>query len=118
MSAFLGPVHHWLFKKIKIVEDREKALLDFFAKKYGDKPEKRGKELMEKYGPWFGAEPLEELVGQSPVNGFFAETIERVETREAALVMALKDAFGAGGGKFIMDDAYNHCQKYGRGAGE
>ena len=118
MSAFMGPVHHWLFNKIKIVEDREKALLDFFVKKYGDKPEKLGKELREKYGPWFGAEPLDELIGQSPINGFFAETIERVETREAALIKALRDACGAEAGKFIMDAAYNHGQKFGRAAVE
>ncbi|PUU90802.1 hypothetical protein [Halanaerobium sp.] len=36
MSAFLGPIHMWLYKQIQIVEKREAAVISALIKKYDD----------------------------------------------------------------------------------
>ena len=36
MSAVLGPIHHWLFNKIRLVEARETELAAAASEKFGD----------------------------------------------------------------------------------
>ncbi len=37
MSAFLGPIHHWLFNKITLFENLEETINKDIIAKYGDK---------------------------------------------------------------------------------
>ncbi|MBI5559801.1 MAG: L-2-amino-thiazoline-4-carboxylic acid hydrolase [Deltaproteobacteria bacterium] len=118
MSTFLGPIHHWLFNKIKIVEDREKALLDAFAKRYGDKPERLNKELQKKYAPWFDDTPLDNLIGDHPIHAWLSAAIEKVETREAAFMKALIDNYGKEAEGLSLEVSYLHGRKNGKKATE
>ena len=36
MSAVLGPIHQWMWQKIKLVKAREEALLEALYEKFGD----------------------------------------------------------------------------------
>ncbi len=51
MSAFLGPIHEWLYQQIKIIEDRERKLVSNFSKEYDNKEvEEIVNPIREEYG--------------------------------------------------------------------
>lgn len=114
----MGTIHYWLFNKIKIVEDRERFILEEFAGRYGAKPYSLGKELQEKYAPYFDDAPLEKLIGNNSIHAFLARTIGTVETREAAVIKALMDSYGSQAGPLLLDAAYRHGGKNGKSARE
>ena len=116
MSTFLGPIHYWLFNKIKLVEDREKTLSERFKEKYGDEIEAITEKVVSRYGPHLGDTPLDQLIGDAPIHGFLAQTIETVETREAALLCELINKYGEEAKALALEVAHNHGSSNGRKA--
>lgn len=83
MSAFLGPIHFWLYNKIQFQE----ALLDDliqFAQKKGWSDE----DLAEKYGSK-DRRKLEDVIDESNIHGWLQSRIHDAEGRYAALVLAV-----------------------------
>lgn len=81
MSAFLGPIHFWLYNKIQFQE----ALLDDliqFAQKKGWSDEN----LAEKYGSK-DRRKLEDVIDESNIHGWLQSRIHDAEGRYAALVL-------------------------------
>lgn len=80
MSAFLGPIHYWLFNKIRLQQDLVEALL-----KTGEEKTKNSEIrecCYEKYGrPVEG--PLEELIDTGNIHGWLQGRIHEVEGRLA-----------------------------------
>ncbi len=117
MSLFLGPVHQWLFGKILIVEERERFLRREFTERFGNRATGVVAEMARKYGRYLD-EPLERLVANMPVQEFLVDSVERVETREAAIIKALIEEFGNRAEKFVLKVAYRHGRTKGRKATE
>lgn len=113
MSAFLGPIHHWLFKKINLVEDREKTLISAFTEKFGAETEELAAENRKKYGEYYDDTPLENLVGDAAIHEFLALEIAKVETREAGLVAALIAKHGDEGKALAIETAGKHGNAFG-----
>ncbi|MDF2540796.1 MAG: hypothetical protein K0S47_514 [Herbinix sp.] len=84
MSAFLGPIHYWLFNKIKRQQD---IVNEIFAisKEFGITIEE---ECKIKYGE-FEKEPLEEIIDQSNIHGWLQERVSQVEFQYAYAVTEL-----------------------------
>ena len=90
MSAFLGPIHYWLYGKIKLQEDlvdqvvalaKEEGLADM------------GAILVSKYGQ-FDRSPLETIIDGSNIHGWLQDKVSRAEYKLAEGVTMLigKDA--------------------------
>ena len=94
MSAFLGPIHMWLYNQIQIVEKREAKIVDRFGSKYsaaevGD--------LISPYRKQYGGlkedKPLAELIAGSNIHPWLESAISSAQSREAAVVSALMDKY-------------------------
>lgn len=89
MSAFLGPIHHWLFNKINIQENLTKELLEFAEDKAAEVLELR-QESYNKYGtPVKGN--LEDIIEGDNIHGWLQERVTSAEYRLAYVVTHLID---------------------------
>ena len=94
MSAFLAPIHTWLFNKILLAEDLEKSLQKAYIDKYGDNT----KEVMEKslaYGsPIDTTKNIEDIIDVSNIHGWLQDKISKVETRTALIITEMIKKYG------------------------
>lgn len=59
MSAFLGPIHHWLFRKINLFETLEKNIVTAISEKYDeDKTIEITKNTQREYEEFIPEKPL------------------------------------------------------------
>lgn len=116
MSAFLGPIHHWLFNKIKLVEEREDAIIKAFSEKFSSDTNTIAKNARKKYGEPVGSTPLDEMIGDSPIHGFLHNRITVAETRESFILAELIKKHGTDGNNLAMDTAYKHGLETGKKA--
>lgn len=86
MSAFLAPIHTWLFNKIVLAEELEKNV----QKAYIDKYNGIAKDVVEKslvYGsPIDTTKSIEDIIDTSNIHGWLQDKITKVETRTAYIV--------------------------------
>ncbi len=84
MSAFLGPIHHWLFHKIEIQQELTEQVI-----KAGEKliPE-LGEEMDRKYGEFLSG-TLEEIIDGTNIHGWLQIYISQVEYKLADSVTIL-----------------------------
>lgn len=87
MSAFLGPVHQWMYEKIQMQETFTRKLLEL------SKDETLSKELNEKFGVADTA-PLEEIIDKENIHGWLNGHVERAEGRFAQAVEQLQKESG------------------------
>lgn len=113
MSAFLGPIHHWLFKKIKVVESRRNRFLQALKEKYGEDFAGQAEELEKDYGPMLEGQSLEDLVGDKPIHGMMQSLVHKVETGEGKLVAAAIDKYNGDAFNLFIEEA----DKYGKEVG-
>lgn len=87
MSAFLGPIHYWLYNKIqlqqRIVDD-----LYILGERHGLSLEAECNKL---YGE-FENKPLEEMIDQSNIHGWLQERVSQVEYKYAYCTTRLLQA--------------------------
>ena len=84
MSAFLGPIHYWLYNKIQL---QQAIVDDIYAL-----GEQYGLSLREACDNNFGAfenKPLEEMIDQGNIHGWLQERISQVEYKYAYAVTTL-----------------------------
>lgn len=84
MSAFLGPIHFWLYNKIKIQNNIVEEILDF--------SESKGLNLRENlYGEYGDGElkELDQVIDTSNIHGWLQDQIIRVENKLAVSVTEL-----------------------------
>ena len=86
MSAFLGPIHTWLFNKIKIQNELTDHLLDYAVQNY--KNSELGKLTDKRYGKLEVGE-LQDIVDESNIHGWLQERVSLVENRLAYVVTEL-----------------------------
>lgn len=84
MSAFLGPIHYWLYNKILVGENVQKEVLDF-AKNKGVNIDPIRSKAYEKYGePDFSN--LEDVIDEGNIHGWLQGRIDSLEYRLASIV--------------------------------
>lgn len=93
MSRFLGPIHHWLFNKIKLHEELEKNIVGSLRDKYGLDIEQTHSYFIDEYGALIEDKPLEELIDTDNIHGWLQENINTVETRFADFITTVLDKF-------------------------
>src|SRR3989304_7006803 len=89
MSLVLGPIHYWMYGKIKTTESRESAIVSGFKAKYGADADKILEQVYKKYPKTSSNKPLEELLANKSIHQGIQSLIVEVETREADLVCRL-----------------------------
>ena len=94
MSAFLGPIHMWLYNQIQIVEKREAEIVEKFSNKYSAA---EVDDLISPYRKQYGElkedKPLAELIVGSDIHPWLEAAVSSAQTREAAVVSALMDKY-------------------------
>ncbi|MFN2363690.1 MAG: hypothetical protein ABR596_05270 [Halarsenatibacteraceae bacterium] len=94
MSAFLGPIHEWLYQQIKIIEDRERKLVKNFSEVYSQAELAEIVEpLRSEYGNLKEDRPLSQLISGNNIHPWLEAAIVSAQSREAALVSDLQDKF-------------------------
>jgi len=89
MSLVLGPIHYWMYGKIKTTESRESAIVSAFKAKYGAADtDKVLDQVYKKYPKTNNNKPLEELLANKSIHQGIQSLIVEVETREAAVIAA------------------------------
>ena len=86
MSAFLAPIHTWLFNKIILAEELEISLNEVYIDKYNE----AAKDIVEKslvYGsPIDTSKNIEDIIDKSNIHGWLQDKISKVETRTAFII--------------------------------
>lgn len=84
MSAFLGPIHHWLFNKIRLFEALEQETIKKLSEKYGEDILNIHQSAEEKYGSLIPQQDLESLIDTDNIHGWLQHKIKVAEIRQAA----------------------------------
>lgn len=100
MSAFLGPIHYWLYKKIQ----QQQSIVDELY----SLGEQNGLSLQEECDNRFGTfenKPLEEMIDHGNIHGWLQEKVSQVEYKYAYSVTSLlnKDPNTIHSLKFILN---------------
>ena len=85
MSAFLGPIHHWLYGKIKLQQELVEEIIALAKDKGITDLESK---LNSTHGE-FDARPLEEIIDESNIHGWLQDKVSRVEYKLAEAVTQL-----------------------------
>ncbi len=88
MSAFLGPIHHWLYHKIQLQEELMGDILDLAVRQNWDLPAVEGLDPTAK----IALPPLEQSIELGNIHGWLQGQIAASETRYAQLVTGLLEA--------------------------
>lgn len=106
MSAFLGPIHYWLYNKVELQEN----LVDRMVALAGEQGIPQLKETLKtKYGE-FDRSPLETIIDGTNIHGWLQDKVSRVEyklaegvttllNQEASLLAKLEEIFYTEGEK-------------------
>lgn len=95
MSAFLGPIHYWLYNKIVLFEKLENTLVDTYIKKYGEAVKDIFRKHCDKYDdPIPSGESLENIIDQSNIHGWLQDKISIAETRQASFLNEIFNTYG------------------------
>lgn len=88
MSAFLGPIHYWLYNKIQIQQSLIEDIISL-GNEYLPGTDLKT-QLNQRYGP-SETRPLEEVIDQGNIHGWLQEQVSRVEYKLAAGVTIILD---------------------------
>ncbi len=83
MSRFLGPIHHWLYNKINLLEEIEKEVIQTLD---SENANSIMAEMADQYGPYLNNQPLETLIDQDNIHGWLQDQIKVAETRQSAVI--------------------------------
>ncbi len=109
MSESLGFIHHWLYKKIRLLLDREIMLVRAINQEFDG----LGDELHEILDSLYGAplpsnHPLESLIDLNNIHGWLQKEVTTVEAREASLIKDCLDCCGDNAPTIVLDVFRNH----------
>ena len=88
MSAFLGPIHSWLFHKIKFQDELVQSILEFVHSK--NYQVELLAQIDYRYGVLESGE-LADIIDESNIHGWLQERITIVENRLAFLITVVTD---------------------------
>lgn len=118
MSAFIGPIHYWLYGKIRLVSKREEAVYNKAAEMCGATAEELRDQVWQMYGQPLPEVDLSELINHDNIHGWLQRQINVVESREAAFIKELLDTCG-GATQDIIEQAFEEQgEQAGKDAGQ
>ena len=85
MSAFLGPIHFWLYNKIKIQNEIVEETLDYATKSLNNNMRD---DLYNKFGDG-DLKPLDQVIDVTNIHGWLQERVNQVEKKLAYTVTEL-----------------------------
>lgn len=88
MSAFLGPIHHTMYKKILLQDNMSEAMLSL-AEAQGWSADLRAQ--ADAAAPAAPDRPLEEIINADNIHGWLSRAVSGCETRFAHIASALLD---------------------------
>ena len=112
MSAFLAPIHTWLFNKIKLAQDLEKDIVNLHIDKFKESAIKIQKEANDIYGQYIEEKPLEDLIDVNNIHGWLQDRIKEVESRSAYISQAIKCAQNENNKSDSPENAYISLNNY------
>jgi hypothetical protein len=118
MSLVLGPVHHWMYKKIKTTEARESYIANALKEKYGKDADVVLNKVYEKYPQSNPDTPLEELLEGVAIHQGIQDLIIKAETREAATIAAFCEKYGDEAKELAIKAAHDHGVECGKKAAQ
>ena len=94
MSAFIGPIHYWLYGKIRLVNQRQEYLREKVSEMCGSTAEELWEQVTQSYGEPLPEKDLGELIAHDNIHGWLQRQINLAESREAAFIKELTDTCG------------------------
>ena len=116
MSLVLGPVHHWMYKKIKTTEAREAFIVDALKGKYGQDADEILNSIYDKYPLSDKDASLEEILGNVAIHQGIQNLIINAETREAVVIAAFCEKYGDEAKELVIKSAHDHGVECGKRA--
>ena len=107
MSRFLGPIHHWLFNKIRSNEELELNIIDNVQTKLNVNIDEIVSSSRSQIGDIMEDKNLEEIIDTDNIHGWLQEKITLVETRQAFVIKNIVDKF-EGKGVDIIKETYKN----------
>ncbi|MDR3590808.1 MAG: hypothetical protein P4N41_14240 [Negativicutes bacterium] len=101
MSAFIGPIHYWLYGKIRLVSEREEYMYQKAQEMCGSTAEELREQVWQTYGPPLADKDLSEMIDQNNIHGWLQRQINAAESREAAFIKELLDTCGDAAGDLV-----------------
>jgi len=94
MSAFLAPIHTWLFSKIILAEDLEANLKKTYIDKYGTNAKEIEQRSLAYGSPIDTAKSIEDIIDVSNIHGWLQDKIGKVEIRIAFIITEMVKKYG------------------------
>ncbi|WP_099188979.1 hypothetical protein [Tepidibacter mesophilus] len=111
MSRFLGPIHHWLFNKIKSNEELELNIIDNVQTKLNVNIDDIVTDSRTKIADIMEDKNLEEIIDTDNIHGWLQDKITLVETRQAYVIKNIVDKFKDKGFDVIKETYKNQAIK-------
>lgn len=116
MSAFIGPIHYWLYGKIRLVSEREEYTYNKVYETCGSTVEELREQVWQTYGEPLPDRDLSELITHDNIHGWLQRQINIVESREAAFIKELLAICGSAAGDLIEQAFLEHGKQTGEHA--
>jgi hypothetical protein len=118
MSAFIGPIHYWLYKKIDVVSQREEVIYQKAYEMCGATAEELREQVWQTYGlPLANDVDLSEMIDHDNIHGWLQRQINMTESREAAFIKELLDRCGGAASDLVEKAFAEHGKRTGQNAG-
>jgi hypothetical protein len=114
MSAFIGPIHYWLYDKIRLVSQREEYIYQKAYVRCGMAAEELREQVWQTYGEPLPEADLGDLLDHNNIHGWLQRQINVAESREAAFVKGVLETCGDGA-EDMIEQAFS---EHGKLAGE
>ncbi|MDF2568456.1 MAG: hypothetical protein K0R55_60 [Sporomusa sp.] len=115
MSAFLAPIHYWLYNKIRHVIEREQKIYERADSLCGGTAEEARSQAWQSYGEPLPEADLSIHIDQSNIHGWLQRQINVAESREAAFIQALVDNCGDAAidlARKVFSEHGAHCARH------
>lgn len=113
MSAFLAPIHSWLFNKILMFQDIEMDLRNKYLEVYGEEAREIVEETKE-FGELIDrTKSIDELIDLGNIHGWLQNKIQNGESRVAIILSRFIDKYGDDALKIAEGIFYNNGVKQG-----
>ena len=118
MSAFIGPIHYWLYGKIILVNQRQEYLLEKVSEMCGATADELWDQVTQSCGEPLPDRDLAELIAHDNIHGWLQRQINLAESREASFIKELTDTCGGAAEDLIGRAFSEHGKQTGAAANQ